>query len=252
MNLPQRVDFILVEPVEGGNVGSSARALKNMGFSNLRLVNPQYHSEQDARKMAVHAEDLLRSAKRHASLAAAITEATWVVGLSGRPRTHEERKLPLGPAEFGQRMLSLSSQDRVALVFGPEPSGLTNAHLGLCQDILTWPTSPAYPSMNLAQAVMLTAWEVRRLQEQTVSANHRASASAGELDGLMEHLRHSLTEINYLNPQNPDLILNDLRKVFSRAQLDTRELRMLRGIFHRLDVWVSRHGGPPTPNQTRS
>jgi TrmH family RNA methyltransferase len=252
MRIRDRVDIILVEPVEGGNVGSAARALKNMGFSRLRLVNPQYAHERDARKMAVHAADLVESACVHATLEEAIQSASWVVGLSCRSRSHPERKLPIGPEEMLSRLAGLPDSSKTALVFGPEPTGLSNTHLGRCQDILSLPTSDAYPSMNLAHAVLVTAWEIRRIDRQPREEHPaREMVTAGDLDATMEHMRRTLDIIGFLDLQNPELILNDLRKVLQRATLDPRELRMLRGIFHRMDLWIANHGGPPTPNQPR-
>ncbi|MBW1807016.1 MAG: RNA methyltransferase [Deltaproteobacteria bacterium] len=246
------VDFILVEPVEAGNVGSAARALKNMGFDSLTLVNPQFVDLREARKMAVHAKDLLESARQSATLEEAIQPAAWVVGLSCRLRVHQERKIPYGPKKFIAELSRLPAGARAALVFGPEPTGLTNAHLGLCQEILTLPTAADYPSMNLAQAVMLVAWEIRRAQlDSDFCSISRETTTAGELEGLINHLKQTLANIDYLDPQNPELILNDLRKVLSRAEMDPRELRMIRGIFHRMDVWIARHGGQATPNQPR-
>jgi len=167
-------------------------------------------------------------------------------------RVQQERKIPYGPKKFKAERSGLPAGARAALVFGPEPTGLTNAHLGLCQEILTIPTSPDYPSMNLAQAVMLVAWEIRRAQLDSDSSSiTREAVTAGDLEGLINHLRQTLTNIDYLDPQNPELILNDMRKVLSRAEMDPRELRMLRGIFHRMDLWIADHGGPPTPNQPR-
>jgi TrmH family RNA methyltransferase len=136
------------------------------------------------------------------------------------------------------------------LLFGPERTGLTNAQLGKCQDILTLPTSADFSSMNLAQAVLLVAWEIRKADLQPlVSASRNQTVTAGEIEELLAHMQRTLDNIGYLNPQNPDLILDDLRKVLSRATMDQRELSMLRGIFHKMDVFISDHGGPPTLNQ---
>jgi tRNA/rRNA methyltransferase len=244
-------DFILVEPHEAGNVGAAARALANMGFESLILVDPRYEDERQARKMAVHAAGILKNARRFSSLTEALAEARWVVGLSCRERTHPERKPPMDPDDFGERLSVLPADARVALVFGPEPSGLNNSQLALCRDILRLPTSDEYPSLNLAQAVMLAAWETRRaiVRDHGATRKEKSAVSAGELEQLIEHMRRTLTEIEYLNPENPELILAELRKVLSRAELDKRELSMIRGIFHRMDVWMAFHGGPEAPNK---
>jgi tRNA/rRNA methyltransferase len=250
VSLIDRVEVILVEPAEGGNVGSCARALKNMGFKAFGLVDPRYEDRRQARKMAVHARDLLESARVSESIEEAARDANWVVGTSVRTRTHRERKPPIGPDEFITRLRKLPQGSKAALLFGPERTGLTNAQLGKCQDILTLPTSSNFSSMNLAQAVLLIAWEVRKADLQPlVSASRNETVTAGEIEDLLAHMRRTLDIIEYLNPQNPHLILDDLRKVLSRAELDQRELAMLRGIFHRMDVYIAEHGGPPTPNQ---
>jgi tRNA/rRNA methyltransferase len=256
MNLLHGVQFLLVEPSEGGNVGACCRAMKNCGFTpgSLTLVDPRVEDWVQARKMAVHAADLLDEAQRFEQLEDALAEAQWVVGVSGRPRTHPERKVPIEPHEFIERLRAQSDRGQTALVFGCERTGLTNAQLGRCQDVLTLPTSRAYSSLNLAQAVMVVAWTLRlaQLESLTPAADPEPSdglATAAELEGLVGHAERTLMLIEYLDPQNPRLILDELRKVFARAGLSPRELSMLRGIFHRMDVWISEHGGPPTANQ---
>ena len=252
MSLVDKVEVILVEPAEGGNVGSCARALKNMGFSSFNMIDPRYEDRKMARKMAVHAQDVLDSARVYQSIGEATKDAHWVVATSVRGRTHPERKPPMGPDEFTSRLRELPEGSKAALLFGPERTGLTNAQLGKCQDILTVPTSDDFASMNLAQAVMVIAWEIRKADLQpVVEPSRNQTVTAGEIEGLVAHMRRTLDIIEYLDTQNPNLILDDLRKVLSRAALDSRELSMLRGIFHRMDVYISEHGGPPTPNQSR-
>ena len=252
MSLIEKVEVILVEPAEGGNVGSCARALKNMGFSSFNMVDPRYEDRPMAHKMAVHAQDVLESARVFDSIEEATRDANWVVATSVRSRTHPERKPPIGPDEFIKRLRDLPEGAKAALLFGPERTGLTNAQLGKCQDILTVPTAAEFSSMNLAQAVMVVAWEIRKADLQpVVEPSRNQTVTAGEIEGFVAHMRRTLDIIEYLDPQNPDLILDDLRKVLARAALDSRELSMLRGIFHRMDVYIAEHGGPPTPNQPR-
>jgi tRNA/rRNA methyltransferase len=253
VNLIERVDIILVEPSEGGNVGSCARALKNMGFSRFHMVRPQYDDQHAASKMAVHAKDLLNAAQIHSTLEEAVGKTNWVVATSGRGRSYPERKVPLDPEQFVHRLQLLPQDARVAVVFGPERIGLTAAQLGLCQDLLVLPTSQDYPILNLAQAVLLVAYEIRRAEkaESPPKRSERRAVSTKRIDGLIAHLRHSLGTIGFLNKQNPRLILDDLRFIFSRANLDEREVQLLRGIFHRVDVTIARLGGPPTINQAR-
>ncbi len=251
MSLIERVDIILVEPSEGGNVGSCARALKNMGFMRFHMVRPRYTDRRAATTMAVHAKDVLHGAQVHDTVEAAIARAHWVVATSGRRRSYPERKVPLTPEQFVTKLHSLPKEARVAVVFGPERIGLTAAQLGLCQDLLVMPTAPEYPILNLAQAVLLVAYEIRRadLAAAPRKRSKRRAVSAERVDGLIAHLRHTLGTIGFLNKQNPRLILDDLRFLLSRATLDEREVQLLRGILHRVDVTIARLGGPPTLNQ---
>lgn len=256
MNLIERCQMVLVEPSEAGNVGAACRALMNCGFGPPTLVRPQNLDWAEARRRAVHAAALVEQAPRCAALEDALAGAHWVVGVSARARSHPERKPVLGPDGLIERLAALPAGGRAALLFGPERSGLTNAQLGRCQDVVRLPTADAYPSLNLAHAVLLIAWTVRRADLAQAAAEHRppqrTPVPAASLAGLMEHAARTLQVIGYLNPQNPRLVLDDLRHIFARAQLDERELGMVRGIFHRMDVWIERHGGPPTPNQRRA
>jgi len=260
-SLASKCRVVLVETTEGGNIGSACRALMNCGLGAPVLVNPRVSNWDEARKMAVHAAPMVDSAHRVPSLACALDLAHWVVGISARSRKHQDRKEPLSPASFLGKLAALPDGARAALVFGTERTGLTNEQLGLCQDLLTLPTDPAYPSMNLAQAVMAVCWTIRMADvgefsglsttEKGQDEVRRDMATADDIHGFLEHARRTLSLIGFLDPQNPRLILDELRRVLSRASLERRELRIFRGIFHRMDVWIARHGGPPTPNQPR-
>lgn len=254
MNLFDRVCFVLVEPSQGGNVGSAARALANMGFSRLRLVRPVYSDEEAARRMAVHAYDRIEKAERFDHLADALADRHWVVATTGRGRAYPDRKPPLEPDNFLARLINRPAEEKIAVVFGPERIGLTAEQVGLCSDILRLPSADEYPVLNLAQAVLLVAYEIRRAALRSPTnlpspSQRGASVSAEALDSLIAHCAHTLGVLGFLNPQNPRLILDDLRHVFSRAGLVERELAILRGVLHKMDAFISQHGGPPTPNQ---
>jgi TrmH family RNA methyltransferase len=253
MNLCDRVDFVLVEPSESGNVGSCARVLMNTGFRSFTMVNPKVTDWGRAHKMAVHASLLVENARICKSLVEAIGECSYVVGFSARVRSHPERKSPLGPDEFLERICCLPSCERAALVFGPERTGLTNLELGLCNDVVCLPTANAYTSMNLASCVLVVAWELWRAEHATspLRVIQRKVVSFSELNELLSHAKRTLDLIGYLDSGNPRIVMDELRTIFARAKLDARELRMFRGIFHCVDVWISRHHGPPTPNELR-
>ena len=151
--------FVLVRPLQAGNVGSAARALKNMGLGDLRLVAPRAAAGgRAAASMAVHAGDVLRNAQRYDSLGDALADCTLAVGTTCRPGLY--RSGVVGLREAAAQLVAEAAANRVAIIFGPEDTGLVNRELKLCQRLITIPTAPEYPSLNLAQAVMLVAYEL--------------------------------------------------------------------------------------------
>jgi TrmH family RNA methyltransferase len=242
---------VLVEPAEGGNVGGCARAMANFGFADLRLVRPAFDARQ-ARMLAVHASPLLERAPRYSSLAEAVADAQVVLGTTSRLRDNPERRPFLDPVEFSQRLPSLAGA-RLALVFGSERTGLTNADLALCHEVIRIPAHGGYPVLNLSHALAVLLWEIRRGEGGFALPVQRAeeTAAAAEIEGLIEHARFTLTNLDFLNAQNPALALDALRLLVARARPSRREIQLLRGILHRMDLFIAAHGGPPTLNQPR-
>jgi tRNA/rRNA methyltransferase len=232
---------ILVETSHPGNVGSTARALKTMGFHDLCLVNPKTPGmahEPEAVALASGAMDVLEASSEEADLHAAVTGCTLVLGLTSRDRE-------FGPPgmdwlEARERIVGqLSQGKRVALMFGPERTGLDNAHLALCSHRVWLEANPAYPSLNLAQAVMVCAYSLREGLIKafgTASANLPLSLSPEDradpaaVAAMLEHLRLGLESIGYLNPENPKKLMARLSALFARAELQTEEIDLLRGI----------------------
>jgi tRNA (cytidine32/uridine32-2'-O)-methyltransferase len=241
-DLLARVRVVLVETGEGGNLGAIARAMRNTGLGDLVLVDPVLEDWYEAHKRAIRARELVDQAPRVSGLAAAVADCAWVVGVSGRVRNHEAERPGLGLDELLARVRLLPPGTRLALVFGSERVGLREPHLDLCHDLLRLPTDPAYPSMNLAAAVTVLAWELRKLALAAGQATlapvpppAHPPATAGELEELLAHLARLLGEAGFLNPQNPEHILADLRRVLARARPDRREAAILRGVCHRLE-----------------
>src|ERR1700733_3871939 len=144
--------FVLVRPKSAGNIGSAARALKNMGFGDLRLVAPAVSSKSNAaHAMAVHAKDLLAQAKIFATLGEAVEDCHLTVGTTCRGGLYREAVRPLHEAAL--ELAEASGANRIAMIFGPEDTGLTNRELKFCQQLITIPTSAEYASINLAPAV---------------------------------------------------------------------------------------------------
>ena len=237
MNI-ENITVVLVEPQGPLNIGSVCRAMMNFGFSDLRLVNPRAdHLGDEARRMAVKAGGLLEGANIFDSLEEALGECH--LALATTRRFGKYREDFLHPDQAADYILPWSEKGRVALVFGREDKGLTTDELDLCQRLITIPTSDQLPSMNLAQSVVLCLYEINKAlaASQLKSGGRKKLATNRMLEGMYTHMRSTLCDIGFLDEQNPDHILRSLRRIFGRAGLNDREVRILRGLWSRLD-WV--------------
>ena len=226
---PARVDVVLVRPSRAANVAAACRALKNMGLRSLAIVDPPAGLDQpEARALAYGAWDVLDAAVSRATLREAVGGSTAVAGTSGRahPEAWSPRRLARGAS-------ALAGGGRLSLVFGPEASGLTDEELAQCHVRVHIPTDPAHPSLNLAQAVLVVAYELRMaaLEEGTGAAEPTAErATVGELESGLDDLREALVGIGYLNRDNPEPILSEWRALLARAGPTSREVTLLRGL----------------------
>jgi tRNA/rRNA methyltransferase len=226
--------FVLVRPLKPGNVGAAARALKNMGLADLRLVAPRADAGgRAAAAMAVHAGDLLRGARRYDGLAEALADRTLAIGTTCRPGLY--RSGVVGLREAAAQLVAEAAANRVAIIFGPEDTGLINRELKLCQRLVTIPTAAEYPSLNLAQAVMLVAYELliaTGTARELPATEPRAPTAA--VDAMMERLSEALVSIGFLPADNPEHIMFALRAVVGRAGIGVRELDILSGIARQI------------------
>ena len=246
----RRVRVVLVRPEHPGNIGAAARAMKNMGFSALHLVAPRCgHLTPEALAMAYGARDVLDGARVHAAPAEAVADARWVVGLSmPRPGRSASERL----AEAAPGIARHARAHDVALVFGSEISGLSNDDLAACHQIVAIPTDPAQPSLNLAQAVLLACYELARAEPPPAGFDPAPPlAAAAELDGLHRHLADTLRAIDFLRPPHDRHLLRDFRAMITRARLDPREVRILRGIL-RQTLWALQHAELPHDSSEES
>ncbi|NIQ93544.1 MAG: RNA methyltransferase [Desulfuromonadales bacterium] len=231
------VSIVLVEPQGERNIGSVCRAMMNFGFRDLRLVNPQVdHRTHEARQMAVKAGDLLDKASLFDTLETALADCRLAIGTTRRFGKYRETFL--SPEKAAGEAAAAAAEGRVALVFGREDRGLHADEIALCQLYLTIPTRAELPSMNLAQAVSLCLYEFAKFAENSAevpTAPKRAPIE--EVESLFAHMKTSLLDIEYLDPKNPDHIMRALRRIFGRSGLSSREVRILRGLFSRID-WV--------------
>jgi TrmH family RNA methyltransferase len=247
-----RVEVVLVRPARAGNVAAACRAMKNMGLRRLWLVDPpQALLEHEARALAYGAWDVLDGASRARHLGEAVAASTLVVGTTGRTV----------PGAWGPRRLAAEARrvgGAASLVFGPESSGLTGRELDLCHRLVHVPTDPAHPSLNLAQAVLLVAYELRlaaqgpaaeatsaKGPDEGVGADEEPPAPAGELEAAVQDLRTALLAVGYLDAAQPDRVLAELRRLLARARPTHREIALLRGVARQVG-WAGRvaKGGP--------
>jgi len=230
-----RVRVVLVNTSHPGNIGAVARAMKNMGLSQLYLVNPLEFPSGQARARASGATDILEQATVVTSLDEAITGCSVVMGASARHRT-----IPwptLDPRAAAEKVLQATDSADAALVMGRENNGLTNEELDKCNYHVHIPANPDYTSLNIAAATQVLVYELRMtlLQQQGLRDNRFHSdhprATADDLDRLYEHIEQTLIELGFLNPKAPRQIMRRLRRLFGRAELDRMEVNILRGIL---------------------
>lgn len=210
----------------------------NFGISDLRLVNPVAdHLNDEARKMAVRATTILEKASIFTSLTKALADTHFSVATTRRFGKYRERFLH--PDEGARLLLPLTSKGKIALVFGREDSGLSTSELGCCQRLMTIPSHEDLKSLNLAQSVAICLFQIyTQYKSQIIQPNEpKKLASGAAKEALFNHMRETLLEVDYLDRQNPDHILRTFRAIFGRAQLDDREVRILHGLFSRID-WI--------------
>ena len=231
----ENVRIILVEPQHPGNIGASARAMKNMGFNDLRLVSPKRFPDPQADWRAAGAIDLLENSAIYSTLNKAIADCQLVIGTSARVRN-----IPR-PSIFAKDLPDLISRYptnlKVAILFGRESSGLTNDELQFCHYHLQIPSDEGYPVLNLAMALQIVVYELfisvsGKLQKEPEW--DRAIASSGEVDMMLEHLEQVLFESEFLDSENPGKTLVRLRRMFMRIHLDETEVQVMRGVLKHL------------------
>lgn len=232
MSLNQ-IRIVLVRPEEAGNVGAAARVLKNFGLRHLVLVQPRLARPQEAHKWAHGSEDVLEGADLVESLEEAL--ASCVRAWATTRRRGKHRGGFRTPREAAEEMAGLgdSGQD-VAWVFGPESSGLSSAELSLCSERVQIPTSPAQPSLNLAQAVAVCCYESFLADRGHGGSKVSRLATVEERAGLYEHLESALRQVGFLLPHTAGTRMSAIRQFIERARPSPSEIRWLRGMARRI------------------
>lgn len=230
----EHIRIVIVEPAGALNVGSVARIMKNMGLSQLFLVNPHCdHLGKEARLMAVKAPEILEQAQVVGTLAEALKGCKKAIATTGEPR-----ELPT-PMEAPKQVLPwlLEDQTPSAIIFGREDNGLTNAELNYAQRFLCIPTGDVYTSLNLAQAIAVCCYELRSLSKispQTLT-QPQDLADLQALSGYYDHLERVLLKIGFLQPHTAAARLEKFKTLYNRTQLTQTEMAMLRGILRQTE-----------------
>jgi TrmH family RNA methyltransferase len=226
------IRIVLVDTNHPGNIGAVARAMKNMGLRELHLVRPRLFPDAEATARASGADDVLDAAHVHEDYAAAIAECGLVVGTSARLR-HLPWDL-VEPRECAAKAVAASLTAKVALVFGSERFGLSNAELNRCNLLVTIPTHPDYSSLNIAMAVQVLAYEIWLLTRPGVPAPQERDvplATAEDMARMYAHLEQVLEEIDFRDRTGGGQLMTRIRRLFNRAQVDQNEVNILRGIL---------------------
>jgi TrmH family RNA methyltransferase len=240
--------FVLVEPQSAGNIGAAARALMNLGFSRLLLVNPQCdHLGHEAVKMAVDARSLLESAEVHDELGAALAGAATVVGTSRRMGKHRRPHWRIDT--FAGDLVRLASAAECAILFGREDHGLSDRELDLCTHLVHLPAADVYPSFNLSQAVLLTAYELRMAgSEEPPSTPLPRPADHPDREAMYRHLERALLAIGFISDDTTEVIMRRFRRMLGRKELTAEEVKLLRGVA-RQTLWAAEQAGLDIPEE---
>jgi len=237
----KNIRIVLVRPTRPANIGAAARAIKNMGLSHLVLIQPEDPLGSDAYALAYGAHDLLEAARIYKTLPRALARCRYVVGTTAR--THKGYGKPVSLMTAMPDILARAGRHPVAILFGPESSGLSNDEIALCQTLVTIPTAEAHTSLNLAQAVMVVAYELMRTSLVKSGKSVRPPrdlADSDQRERFYRELKDLLTLIGFLKGTQGMRVLADLRRIFGRADLDPREVRILRGIIRQVR-WAVEH-----------
>ena len=233
-----QIAIVLHRPQIPENIGAVARAAANMGISRLILVSPKNCDLARILKVAtLSVADLVENMELFSDLRTALQSFNYVVGTTAR--TGGQRRQLETPREMASELVPICHNNRVALLFGPEDRGLTNAQLRYCHSLVTIPTS-TFSSLNLAQAVMILCYELRLAGHQPVEQFVPRLATRRELDGMYEQLKDTFLKINFINTENPDYWMQNIRRFFSRVGLQARDVKIIRGICRQIDWYTKR------------
>jgi TrmH family RNA methyltransferase len=238
MSMLNNIMIVLVGPKYSGNIGSAARAMHNMGLSQLRLVAPLCRLDEDAIRMARAGNPVLPAARTYRSLGAALRGIRLVVGTTGKIGGNREQTS--NARALAPLILSHAAHHKVGIVFGPEDTGLVDDDLLRCHLLLRIPTQPQAHSINLAQAVMIVGYELFLGQLEGDPARVPILASLEQIEAMYEQLEAALRTVGFLQDENARHMMFRLRRLFGRTGLERSDVGILRGIARQI-AWFGAH-----------
>lgn len=236
--MPEKIDLsnisiVLHKPRYPENIGACARAMRNMGFRRLVVVKPENFDLDKIMKLATHAAlDVIEKIKIFDDLKKALVSYSYVVGATAR--LGGQRQVTNLPSILASKIVSISCNNRIALVFGPEDRGLSNIDIRNCHALVNIPTAD-FTSLNLSHAVMIICYEILLACRNENKKFTPRLATRHELEGMYDQLKDILVRISYINPENPDYWMNKLRHFFNRIHLRAKEVSIIRGICRQID-----------------
>ncbi len=237
----KNISIVLHKPKYAGNIGAVARAAKNMGIGRLVIIGADDYDSEEIKQRATHmAADVVEKIQFVEQAPDALGKFNYIVGTTAR--LGKFRGPFLTPRQAAQHIVNLSQKNKVALLFGPEDTGLANDQLRLCHAVVTIPTAKEFTSLNLAQAVMILCYEIFVASMSALPEEEAAPklALSSELEGMYEHIKQMLLDIGFLKPDSPEHWMLYLRRFFARSGLLSREVKIIRGICRQLE-WYAKH-----------
>jgi tRNA/rRNA methyltransferase len=236
----RNISIVLYKPKYAGNIGAVARAAKNMGIHHIIVVGAEKYDNEEILQRSTHlAADVVDHIRYEVNIKDALGSFSYIVGTTAR--LGKGRGPFIVPRVAASDIVDRSQQNKVALLFGPEDTGLANEQLRLCHLVVSIPTSREFTSLNLSHAVMILCYEIFVASSSAASTEVAPKlALSSELEGMYEQIKTLLAEIGFLNPENPDYWMMHLRRFFTRAGILSLEVKIVRGICRQLQ-WYAHH-----------
>ncbi len=232
----KNLSIVLYKPKYAGNIGAVARAAKNMGISNIIVVGAADFDREEMQQRSTHlASDVLDQIQYFESIEEGLGNFNYIVGTTAR--LGKARGPFISPRAAASHIADISQKNKIALLFGPEDTGLANEELRLCHAVVTIPTSREFTSLNLSHAVMILCYEIFTAYSAatTIATTTPKLALSKELEGMYRQIQTLLADIGFINPENPEYWMMHLRRFLSRAGLLSREVGLIRGICRKLE-----------------